>query len=101
LSSTVNRPEQLDILERPRDPRAERRDAAGVRSRLLSPNRTAPESGLYSRVITLKSVVLPAPFGPISPTICPASTSERDVVDRHDPAEPPRHVANLEQRHRG
>ncbi len=34
-----------------------------------------PESGLYSRVITLKSVVLPAPFGPIRPTIWPGSTS--------------------------
>ena len=30
---------------------------------------TSPESGLYSRVITLKAVVLPAPFGPIKPEI--------------------------------
>ncbi len=30
---------------------------------------TSPESGRYSRVITLNAVVFPAPFGPISPEI--------------------------------
>jgi len=37
--------------------------------------RTSPESGRYSRVMTLNAVVLPAPFGPMSPEICPSSTS--------------------------
>ena len=46
----------------------------GVPSRLLPSNVTVPSSGLYSRVITLKAVVLPAPFGPISPAISPRST---------------------------
>ena len=36
---------------------------------------TVPESGVYRRVMTLKAVVLPAPFGPIRPEIWPSSTS--------------------------
>jgi hypothetical protein len=36
---------------------------------------TSPESGRYSRVMTLNAVVLPAPFGPMRPDICPCSTS--------------------------
>ncbi len=36
---------------------------------------TAPESGLYRRVMTLNAVVFPAPFGPIRPEMCPSSTS--------------------------
>src|ERR1700674_4701492 len=38
--------------------------------------RTAPVVGLYTRVTTLKSVVLPAPLGPIKATTWPASTSK-------------------------
>jgi hypothetical protein len=37
--------------------------------------RMSPESGVYKRVTTLKTVVFPAPFGPISPTISPGCTS--------------------------
>src|SRR5213593_3145823 len=48
---------------------------AGTRSRSLPSKWSAPESGAYRRVITLKAVVLPAPFGPISPTIWPLSSS--------------------------
>src|SRR2546430_936480 len=47
----------------------------GVCSRVLPANSSSPASGLYRRVTTLKRVVLPAPLGPISPTICPFSTS--------------------------
>src|SRR5450432_3562863 len=36
---------------------------------------TSPESTRYRRVITLKAVVLPAPFGPIRPAIVPSATS--------------------------
>src|SRR5881296_3200870 len=38
--------------------------------------RTSPPSGGERRLRQLKSVVLPAPFGPMRPTICPASTSK-------------------------
>ena len=47
----------------------------GVRSSDFPSNTSSPDCGLYSRVITLKSVVFPAPFGPISPTISPGSAS--------------------------
>jgi hypothetical protein len=46
-----------------------------VRSDDLPSKRNSPDCGLYRRVITLKSVVLPAPFGPIRPTISPGSAS--------------------------
>src|SRR5881628_3178461 len=36
--------------------------------------RTVPVLGRYTRVMTLNSVVLPAPLGPMRPTTCPAST---------------------------
>src|SRR5256885_14480324 len=36
--------------------------------------RTVPELGRYTRVTTLKSVVLPAPLGPIRATTSPAPT---------------------------
>ena len=38
-------------------------------------NSTSPLVGTYRRDRQLKSVVLPAPFGPISPTMCPGATS--------------------------
>src|SRR5712691_10792099 len=39
-----------------------------------APTVTLPPLGLYTRVMTLKSVVLPAPLGPIRATTSPAST---------------------------
>ena len=42
----------------------------------MSPSRSVPESGDSSPAIIRKSVVLPAPFGPITPTI-PAGGSEK------------------------
>ena len=66
--------EELDVLERPRDAAVD--DAVRRRPQQRFPSKTrSPDCGLYSRVITLKSVVLPAPFGPISPTISPGSAS--------------------------
>src|SRR5579884_430884 len=45
-------------------------------TRLYRPSKTtSPESSRYRRVIALKAVVLPAPFGPIRPTIEWSSTS--------------------------
>src|SRR6202165_213666 len=46
-----------------------RRDSTGCPS-----TSTVPPLGRYTRVMTLKRVVLPAPLGPMSATTCPAST---------------------------
>ena len=46
----------------------------------------------------LKSVDLPAPFGPIRPVIEPASTSRRRAVDRPHAVERAHDVAHLEPR---
>ena len=43
----------------------------------MSPTRTVPESGCSSPTIVLNSVVLPTPFGPITPTM-PLRGSEND-----------------------
>src|SRR5215510_7165610 len=43
-------------------------------------NSTAPPSGLYNPVSTLKRVVLPAPLGPISPKISPGSIASDTVL---------------------
>ena len=37
-------------------------------------NLTLPASGAYSPAMTLRRVVLPAPFGPMRPTTAPLST---------------------------
>ena len=50
-------------------------------------------------VMTLNSVVLPAPFGPISPVIAPGLDVEVDVADGEVPAEADVGAADLEQRH--
>ena len=94
-----HRAEQLDVLERARDPAtndAVRRRAqqalaveaqrAGVR--LVEPGDHVEERGLAGAV------------RPDQADDLPRLDVERDIVDRDDPAEPPRHVANLEQRHR-
>ena len=67
--------EQLDALERARDPEPGppvRRHPREVAARRTSPCRRRASS-MPSR--QLKNVVLPAPFGPMSPTISPSSTS--------------------------
>ena len=47
----------------------------GARPEILSPSKTiSPESTWKIPVIRLKTVVLPAPFGPITLTISPSST---------------------------
>ena len=65
-----------EVLERARD--AERDDLrAPVRGRCARPaNEIAPLATVYSRVTQLNSVVLPAPFGPISPQISPSLTAQ-------------------------
>ena len=44
------------------------------------------------------SVVLPAPFGPMSPTISPSRTVEVDVLERGEPAEADGDAPALEER---
>ena len=41
----------------------------------VSPNQTWPSSALSYPVMTLNSVVLPDPFGPIRPATVPSSTA--------------------------
>ena len=48
---------------------------------------SSPRSQSYRRDRQLNSVVLPAPFGPISPTMLPGRDVERDAVERDDAAE--------------
>jgi hypothetical protein len=66
FSSTVSLSEEADVLERPRD--ADAGDLAGLlqRRRLLPSKRMLNPSGLYTPVTRLNTVVLPAPFGPMS-----------------------------------
>ena len=49
-------------------------------------------SGANAPAIMLNSVVLPAPFGPITAKISPSATSKRHAVDRDEPAEALRHA---------
>ena len=58
-----------------------------VMSRPLKPTR--PESGARCPVMTLNSVVLPAPLGPITAEISPGSTEQRHPAQRLEAAEGP------------
>ena len=49
--------------------------------------------------MTLNSVVLPAPFGPISPVTRLLLDAERDLVERLEAAEADPDLVDLEQRH--
>ena len=50
--------------------------ASGVRPPISSPlNRTEPPEGASAPEMQLKAVVLPEPFGPMSPRISPSRTS--------------------------
>ena len=75
------------------------RRCVGTRVRSRPSNVTVPPSGLRMPSRQLKNVVLPAPFGPISPTISPASTSRLDVVERGDARERLRDALGVEQAH--
>ena len=71
---------------------------SGRRGSGLPRKDTSPDVGVTSPVRQLKNVVLPAPLGPISPTISPSPTVEVDGVDRQQPAEALGHRPGLEQR---
>ena len=71
--------------------RGESRGGAGrVQSR--SPTAIAPASGRWKPERTLTSVVLPAPFGPIRPSISPRASVRADVIDRDEAAEADGHT---------
>src|SRR5579864_6876794 len=48
-------------------------------------NRTRPAVGAMNPVTRLNSVVLPAPFGPISPTISPSRTANETPSTARSP----------------
>ena len=72
---------------------------AGSRSRSRPSKRIAPLVGWYSRLTQLNSVVLPAPFGPMSAQIWPVVDRERQVGERDDAAELDAYVFDRQQRH--
>ena len=80
-------------------PRAARR-CGFIEVMSTPPKRTVPAFARCSPVMTLKRVVLPAPFGPMSPVTAPASAVERDLAQRGQAAEAHRDVLDLEERHR-
>src|SRR4029453_18665668 len=62
---------------------------AGSPSRQSPPRRISPPSACVRPLITLKSVVLPAPFGPISPVIEPSRT---ESVQPESASTPPKRL---------
>ena len=63
-------------------------------------SRSSRSSGWYSRLTQLNSVVLPAPFGPMSAQIWPVVDREGQVRERDDAAELDPHLLDRQQRHR-
>jgi hypothetical protein len=62
-----------------------RNSSCGVRPVISSPSMmTVPEVGGRTPAITLKSVVFPAPLGPISPVMEPVSISSGTRRRRHE-----------------
>ena len=61
--------------------------ALAARADRAPSKRTCRSVGRYTPVTTLKTVVLPAPLGPIRPKISPCSDVQADVVERDHPAE--------------
>ena len=72
---------ELERLERPGRGRVRTRAWAG--SRRCGRRRAGRRPSAWAKPVTASiTLVLPAPFGPMRPTTCPASTCERDVGDR-------------------
>ena len=70
----------------------------GARSEMRSPlKRTSPDVGRRKEAISLNSVDLPAPFGPITDRISPFAHREGDVVDGDEAAEALGEVRYLKQ----
>ena len=77
--------------------RARRCGAAAGRSTSVPPIATRPAVSRPMPQIALNSVVLPAPFGPISDVSVPGCSANDDVVDRDQPAEALRHAVHGER----
>ena len=78
-------------------PRPCRARAAGSSADMSAPcRRSVPAAGRTSPDATLNSVVLPAPFGPISPVIRPTGAVEAHVVERDMAAVPDRDMGKVE-----
>ncbi len=94
-----HRAEQLDVLERARDPAPH--DAVRRRTqKALAGEAHAAGVGLVEPGDHVEEGGLAGAVRADQPDDLPRVDVERDVVDRDDPPEPPRHVPNLEQRHR-
>ena len=78
--------------------RPARSGAARGRSIRLPSSSTRPDCGRRKPEMQLKSVDLPAPFGPIRPVIEPGSTSRRRAVDGAHAVERAHDVVHLEAR---
>ena len=63
----------------------------------LPRNRIAPLSGANSAVMRLSTVVLPEPFGPIRPMICPCGISKEMIAHGNEAAECLAQPANAEE----
>ena len=72
----------------------------GVSAISLPSKRIEPSRGGVRPEIERSVVDLPAPLEPISVTISPSSTVERDALERLDVAVVGVDVVDLEQRHR-
>ena len=91
--------EQFETLERAAEPGDVRGGAPTTCSTSRPSSSTRADARSTNPVTASIKVVLPAPFGPMSPTTSPGAQRHRHVGDRLDAAESHRHLANVE-RHR-
>jgi hypothetical protein len=93
-----HRPEELDVLERARDAAPDH--AVRRRSQqALAGERERAGIGLVQARDDVEQRRLAGPVRPDQADDLPLLYVQRDVVDGDDAAEPPRHVADLEQGH--
>ena len=80
FSSTVRSGEDATALGHERDRRCARRPRDGGRRASAPPSRTSPPRAGTAPMIACSVDDLPAPFGPISPTISPGATSSDEAA---------------------
>ena len=73
------------------------RSAGSVPVTVLPAKRICPRSGASSPLIMPNRLVLPAPFGPTTPTASPSSTEMRQLLGDDDLPEPLGNANQLEQ----
>jgi hypothetical protein len=96
LSSTDHAAEELDVLERSRDP-ALTTALGGASSRLVPSKRTSPCVRLYRRVMHVERGRLAGAVRPDQADDLSGSAVKRHAVERDDPAETLRDVFDLEE----